>query len=278
MIISKISGGLGNQMFQYAIAKAIAIKNNNTFKLDISAYESYKLHNGYRLNIFSIEESLATKKEIIYLAGYTNRFLSKLKFPRKSTYYKEKERTVYDNNVFSFFDIYLDGYWQNENYFLPIRDSLVQDFLPKEEISVTANNYLNQIQSLVSVSIHVRRGDYLNNPQIGILDINYYKKAVNYLFKELKEVKFFIFSDDILWCKENFGFIDNKIFVENTETELDDLMLMRSCKHNILANSSFSWWAGWLNENSNKLVIAPKKWMVDNPNNYKWSSDTWTEI
>ena len=279
MIITKITGGLGNQMFQYAVARAISIKNNDIMKLDITAYETYTLHNGYRLNIFNIKENIATEKEIIKFIGKRN-ILNKVlnKFNFNKNIFKEKERTIFDKEVFLKKDIYLDGYWQTEKYFINIRKELLKDFTIKEKNTTIVNNYLNKISISNSVSIHVRRGDYFKHPEIGILDISYYIDAVKYINKKIKNPIFYIFSNDIEWCKLNFDFIDNKVFICDTKTEIDDMTLMKNCKHNIVANSSFSWWSAWLNEYKMKIVVAPKKWMVINPNNYKWSPSNWVEL
>ena len=279
MIISKINGGLGNQMFQYAIAKAIAIKHNKTFKLDITAYETYTLHNGYRLNIFNIEENIATEKDVERLKGKENIFNKILnKFNLLKNVYTEKERTIFDKGVFLRDDIYLDGYWQNEEYFCDIRDEILKDFSLKENNTLKVKEYLEQINNTNSVSIHIRRGDYSKHPEIGILDISYYIDAINFINTKIKNPTFYIFSNDIEWCKSNFDFIGNKVFICDTKTEVDDMTLMRNCRHYIVANSSFSWWSAWLNENEDKIVIAPKKWMAINPNNYKWSPSNWVEL
>jgi len=278
MIISKISGGLGNQMFQYAIAKSIAMKNKDIFKLDISAYKRYKLHNGYRLNAFNIEENIANKNEIFKLRSFDNRIVRRLKFLKKNTYYQEKERTVYDCNVWNYDNIYLDGYWQNESYFLNIREVLLKEFSLKNDISLLAQRYLREIDSSQSVSIHVRRGDYLKHPEIGVLDMEYYRESVSYMVNHLENPVFYIFSNDISWCKAHFKFIEKSIFIEETESELEDMELMKHCSHNIVANSTFSWWGAWLNENEKKIVIAPKKWMAVNTKNYKWIPKSWMEI
>ena len=281
MIVSKIIGGIGNQMFQYAVAKSVAEKKNEILKLDVTAYDSYSLFE-YRLDAFNIQESFASLNEIFSLRGadsFINKAFRKLScgllYP---AYYKEKERTIFDSGVFSKQLIYLDGYWQNEKYFLDIRDKLLKDFTPKNRLSENAKRHLENIKSSESISIHVRRGDYSNHPEIGILDIEYYKKAVNYLTGKGKEPVFFVFSNDITWCEKNFSFIKNKVFVSDTKTEIDDLWLMKNCLHNIIANSSFSWWAAWLNEHENKTVISPLKWMAINPGNHKWVPDSWLQF
>jgi hypothetical protein len=268
MIITRLIGGLGNQMFQYATGRAVAY--NNICKLDISIYKKYKIHNGYRLNSFKIKEEFATDKEISFLGVNKRIFikLARMGIYKKDTLYVEKERdyTKFNDKVFSYKNLYLSGCWQNENYFLRIRDILIQEFTLKVNISDNANDYLHLIKDGNSISVHVRRGDYLKtNKSFKMKDgwfigVDYYKNAVEYIKTKVKNPHFFIFSDDIEWCKKNLNFIKNPIFVENTSNELEDFALMKYCKYNIIPNSSFSWWAAWLNENKDKIVIAPKVW------------------
>ena len=276
MIISRITGGLGNQMFQYAVGKAIAIKYNDILKMDITTYDKNNIHNGYRLNIFNINEQIASKKEIKSLKRWN--ILNKLKLYTRNKVYDEKERTIYDEDIFNYKNIYLKEYWQNEKYFLSIKDILLKEFSLKMDMYETIQNQYKYIRDTNSISIHVKRGDYAKHPEIGILDIDYYKGAVTYIRSKIENPIFYIFSNDINWCKSNFNFIKDKIFIENTKNEIDDLFLMKNCHHNIIANSSFSWWAAWLNENKQKIIISPKKWMVKNPNNYKWTPNSWIEI
>lgn len=281
MIIAKITGGLGNQLFQYAVGRAVAMHHQVPLKLDITAYETYKLHNGYRLDQFNIEADIASRDEIVRLNGANNLFcrvLRKAGLVKNKTYYTEKQRTIYDPAVFAESSRYLEGYWQNEQYFFQIRKVLLKELSSKAPLSTQAQTYMSRIQNTNAVSIHVRRGDYLNHPEIGVLDLDYYKKAVEYIKSNVESPEFFVFSNDLDWCKQNFGFIDKPIYIENTQSEIDDLVLMSQCQHNIVANSSFSWWSGWLNQSPNKVVVAPKKWIAINPNGYKWALDTWVEI
>ncbi|MDR1285583.1 MAG: alpha-1,2-fucosyltransferase [Campylobacteraceae bacterium] len=264
MIIVKLIGGLGNQMFQYAIGRAIAYKNNDVFKLDITGFKNYKFHNGYRLNAFNIDEKIAYIDEIKQL-GVRNKILNKLLRMgiynyKKDTFYVEKPKneTKFDPKVFSYKNLYLNGYWQNEKYFLDIKDIIVKEFTLKKSINENATKYMKFIKNSNSISIHVRRGDYLKTDSF--LGIEYYRKAYAYILDKIDNFSFFIFSDDIEWCKENLNFIANPIFVENTTNELEDLELMKNAKHNIIANSSFSWWAAWLNTNKDKIIIAPNIW------------------
>jgi hypothetical protein len=288
MIITRITGGLGNQMFQYAIAKSIAKKNSDIFKLDISFYPKQSLRK-YELNLFNIEENIATEEECARLRGSEGLWFKikrklNLSINRPKSYTFENNLTLFDKEVWNKKgDIYLDGFWQNESYFKDIRDEILKDFTLKQDISNEAKKYLKNIQNITSVSLHIRRGDYVENNHTnkvhGICDLDYYKKAIRYINEKVKEPIFYIFSDDISWCKENFNFLENKIFVDNTRSAVEDLELMKYCKHNIIANSTFSWWGAWLNDNKDKIVVAPKIWFEKEEwKNLNLSSEKWTKL
>jgi len=269
VIIVRIIGGLGNQMFQYAIAKAMAKKNNDIFKFDITFYPKQTLRK-YELNFFNIEENIATEEEVIKFRGKED-FLFKVKrklgisFRRPKEYYKEKVITVFDKELWNKKgNLFIDGFWQNEDYFKDIRSEILTDFSLKNNISYNAQKHLINIKNSQSVSLHIRRGDYVENTHTntvhGTCSLNYYKESSKYIYKNIENPSFYIFSDDINWCKDNFDFLKDKVFVDDTEDQFDDLELMRCCKHNIIANSTFSWWGAWLNENRDKIVICPKIW------------------
>jgi hypothetical protein len=257
LVTSKITGGLGNQMFQYAIAKSIARRNNDNFTLDISFYPKQTLRK-YELSLFNIEDYVPKSENIIYKV--VRRFGVSL-----HNYYVERNISEYDDNVFKYKkNIFLEGYWQNENYFKDIRSEIIKDFTRISALENESKIYLEKIKNINSASIHVRRGDYINDSQVnkqhGICDLEYYKNATEYLNKKFDDLTYVIFSDDMDWCKENFNFLVNKIFVDGTKSAIDDLELMKNCKHNIIANSTFSWWGAWLNQNEEKIIIAPKQW------------------
>ena len=271
MIITSISGGLGNQMFQYAIAKSIAKKRNDIFKMDVNFYPKQTLRK-YELDFFNLKENFATNEEIEAIKGKVT-FFSKLKkrlgySNNHKSFFQEKALSTFDKDVFEYNDnVYLDGYWQNEKYFIDIKNDIYKDFTLKNEISIEAKRYLYLIQNSKSVSIHIRRGDYIQNVHTnnvhGICAIEYYEQAVSYITKRVDSPYFYIFSDDIAWCKENFNFIENKLYIDETKSAFDDLELMKNCQHNIIANSTFSWWAAWLNENNNCIIICPKNWFAN---------------
>lgn len=266
MIIVEIIGGLGNQMFQYAFGRALSLKNNTDLKLDISAFDKYKLHN-YNLNKFNIVENLADKNEVEGLK-YNKYFWIK----KKSKSYVEEPKFNFSKELLELPEnVYLKGYFQSEKYFLPIRETLLQDFMPKGALSTKNNEMLEKITSSNSVSLHVRRGDYANNANTmkvhGLCSLDYYQKAVDYISSKVDNPHFFLFSDDPEWVKGNLklDYLTTIVDINSGDDGIFDMNLMKNCKHNIIANSSFSWWGAWLNQNMQKIVIAPEKWFNDSP-------------
>jgi hypothetical protein len=267
MIIVNVKGGLGNQMFQYALYRALGSKHKEV-KLDIHSYKNYGLHNGYELpEIFNIKDIYCTNKEMKKLADYNNNIFSRIRkklIGRKKSDVQQ-EGFSYMSSVFHKDNIYLDGYWQSEKFFIKSSQQIRYDFTFKKELDEKNKSFLLKIQNKNSVSIHIRRGDYITDKLLGnVCKIDYYKKAIEKMNKEVSNPLFVIFSDDIEWCKNNFNFI-NAEFV-NWNKGMDsykDMQLMSSCKHNVIANSSFSWWGAWLNNNKEKIVIAPSKWFND---------------
>ena len=280
MIIIKIKGGLGNQLFQYAVGRALALHHRLPLKLDLTIFKTYKLHR-YLLDQFAIQADIATEDEIIKLKGRNNVLFSALRkagLVKRKSYLKEKRSSYFDASVFKKDDVYLDGYWQNELYFSDIREELLRDLTSISSMSELGVVYMEGIKNSNSVSLHVRRGNYLNLKNFNVLDINYYMKAVEYIRKNVEKPTFYIFSDDLEWCKNSLGFLDNCIFVDSTKTEIDDLKLMSFCKHNIIANSSFSWWGAWLNQNCKKTVIAPKGWLLNDPGSSNVILSDWVKM
>jgi len=260
LITVKIKGGLGNQMFCYAYAKAMQNRGFNV-RIDLSLYESYNLHGGYQLNYFFPDLETCIIK---------NNFINKI-FSFFNLEYNiiREEKHGFDSKYLNIGDNkYVIGYFQSEKYFLNIRDILLKQFKPNFQIS----SYAETIQEKIlneenSCSIHVRRGDYLNNKNQKIyktLNSKYYLNAVSWIEKKHKKIKYFIFSDDIDWVKSNLDF-KNAFYIEdsNNRKPHEDILLMSKCNHNIIANSTFSWWGAWLNSNDDKIVLSPKDWFND---------------
>jgi hypothetical protein len=271
MIISHIKGGLGNQMFQYAAGRTLAHLNKTFVKLDVSAFNENKLRT-FDLLSFNGTVGFATKQEISNLLPVHNfekafQYLSPLK---KRSYYREKE-FGFDKKVLDLGkNVYLKGYFQSEKYFLAAKNIIISDFTFKKELVKDIEDLSASLKKEASVSVHIRRGDFDKDPATtnyhGTLDIGYYNAAIEMIISRIPNVTFYFFSDNINWVKENFS-IPHAVFVSGniTKNHIEDLYMMSQCRHNIIANSSFSWWGAWLNDNPGKIVIAPKKWFDKGP-------------
>jgi hypothetical protein len=277
MVVIKVIGGLGNQLFQYALGRAIEIKLGYKVKYDICDFKTYKLRN-FELDKFKTKFELSSKFENILLRNIISKSLYKIhsKFPsyisiRILNYYLESE-FKFVNNLFEIPEsIYLSGYWQSEKYFREFKNVLIDELILKNQPSVENSKYLQKITNSNSVSIHIRRGDYIEdisaNNIHGFCGLDYYNKSIYTIESQINDPTFFVFSDDINWAKNNIKSKFTIFFVDiNSDKPEEDLRLMSNCKHNIIANSSFSWWAAWLNTNINKIVIAPQLWFA---NKYK---------
>lgn len=273
MIIVRLIGGLGNQLFQYAAGMSLAKFHDTELKLDITGFENYHLHK-YSLDSFKISATIATNDDLKMCKksyGFFERFgLYKLiptSFSKKN-YHQIEKCFSFDQDFYSFpSNSYLDGYWQSEKYFLPIEKQIRNEFVLKKRLTKNSIHYLHDINSSNSVSVHIRRGDYFSNSITneihGVLPIDYYIQSVNHLKAIKKNLTFFIFSDDLAWCEKHLRFNSKTVYVKTSTANnnfYDDFMLMSLCKHHIIANSTFSWWAAWLDNNPDKIIIAPKIW------------------
>jgi hypothetical protein len=290
MIIVKIHGGVGNQLFQLALALSLKARNpDNIVAIDTSFYNNTNSSATPReilLQEFNVEKfQIAT---INYL-GKKN-ILDKLKGLLKKA---DDKFSIYETtNLFmpsvlnSKQDAYLNGYWQSYHYFNEIDTTLKKQFTPKHNLTSKSLEYKKIIASYTnSISLHIRRGDYLTkyNEFYYQLTVDHYYKAIDLIKNKLKiaTAHLFIFSDDIEWCKSQFTSNDDITFIDNTiKPDHEDLLLMSYCQHNIIANSSYSWWAAWLNNNTNKIVIAPKKWYIKQEPEFNASiyPPTWTVL
>jgi hypothetical protein len=275
MIIVNLKGGLGNQMFQYAAGRRLAEIHKTELKLDHSFllkqdYAKNVTRRNYELSIFNIKATSASEKEIKNFKNLKNRLMGKF-FPgyHSNRYVKEKH-FQFDKSILSLSDNrYLDGHWMSEKYFQEIEPLLREEFTFCTGVIESARSLEKKINESNSVCIQVRRGDYVNNPQVAEVHqtttISYYKEAASIISKKLKDPVFFVFSDDSDWCIKNLGDLPSVHFVEkeldNTGASNSDyLQLMKQCKHFIISNSTFAWWGAWLSDNEKKIVIAPKAW------------------
>jgi hypothetical protein len=263
MIIVKLKGGLGNQLFQYAFGRLLSIKRNTSVKFDVLSVDKKDIHRDFKLDKFNTKIELASLEEI-KKSEYPFGFISKI-----WTWVKRKILRIYNvgysEKIINSKEKYYDGYWQNYKYLEPIRKELLTEISLKESINKKYSELISRINSSNSVSIHIRRGDYVNDSKTKkahvTFGLEYYEEAIKIIKDKIKDPVFFVFSDDISWIKENLKINYPIFFVSNPEIkDYEELIIMSTCKHNIIANSSFSFWGAWLNQNQNKTVIAPIKW------------------
>lgn len=270
MIIIGIFGGLGNQLFQYAAAKALAERHGAELKLDVTRFENYKLRN-FDLAKLRLPISIASPEEISRLKAINTlqRVKERLMPYRFKRFYKE----LYFHYDRSFFrlgkTVYLQGYFQSQHYFSSIEESIRNDFNFEHLVADSVKEYGSALTQEQSVALHVRRGDYGTAEALklhGILPIAYYQKAIAHIKEKCPSAKFYLFSDEPSIAIKELNLSDATVVSgEKTQTHFEDIYLMSRCHHNIIANSSFGWWAAWLNNNPEKIVIAPKNWFNNGP-------------
>lgn len=273
MIVMKIKGGLGNQLFQYALGRRLTHFNGAQLKLDISYYDTFKLR-GYALHELDIKEDLATPEDLKALGitdekdlrSTTHRVLERSRPFRKRRRIDERS-PGFDHRVLQVSgNAYLDGHWQSEKYFREIADIIRAEVRPRRRLDSANEKMASDISRRPSVSLHIRRGDYVTDPTnariYAACSIDYYRRCIGEMAKRVQNPHFFVFSDDIAWAKENLGIEHDADYVDHNSHEeaYKDLYLMSKCKHHIIANSTFSWWGAWLADNTDKIVYAPSKW------------------
>jgi len=287
LVITHLIGGLGNQMFQYACARRIASARQTTLKLDLTGFATYGLRT-YALDVFQISAEIATDAEVRH---FRRRALLEARAPRwLRRVLPHGPHTVVREHSFGFdasaLDIHgnllLEGYWQSEKYFADVTDLLRHEFSLRRPLDRANAALADLIGGVNAVSIHVRRGDYVTHlptHQVhGVCSVEYYERAVQAIAEREPHPHLFVFSDDPMWTKDYLRFPFPTVYVEGNmgERHCEDLMLMSLCRHNIIANSSFSWWGAWLNRNPGKTVVAPAKWFnVDSLNTRDLLPATW---
>lgn len=273
LITMRIKGGLGNQLFQYAAAYALSKRLNQPFQFN-PAFTATMTPRGYKLpelmvdiNATVSDDELCRMVKLIKNA-YINKGLRILNLPQHNCgncLYWLETRDVFLPEFFTIDaqNLYVDGYFQSEEYFKQYRGDLLRQFRPNYKLEAPYLNALDQIQHHNSVAVHVRRSDFKkdNNPFHYLLDENYYRKAVSFIRSKVQSPVFFWFSDDMEWVKTHIGDDQDFIFVgiKTSHGDIDDMMLMKHCNHIITANSTFSWWAAWLNEHDDAIRVVPEK-------------------
>jgi hypothetical protein len=276
MIITKLQGGLGNQMFQYAFAKSLAYKNKTTFKLDLSFLldrsprENFMFRE-FDLDIFNLESKIANDDDLVK-KNQNNKFKSIISKFTNSEFIDLKENHFYfeESNFIKNKNVYLDGYWQSEKYFKDIENELREDFTFRNKLSLIEEEMNSKIQATNSICINFRRTDFVNLKNSaethGTIGLEYYKKAVTLIASKISNPIFYVFSDDMEWCLHNFKINYPIIFVTHDFKGFkfsSYLQLMSNCKHFIIPNSTFAWWGAWLSKYEKKIVIAPDNWFND---------------
>ena len=282
MVVIGVNGGLGNQMFQYALYLKFKTLGKEAYIDDEILVN--KLNNVKALkvfDVFNLEYQKCEKRTVRMLADVSMDPISRIRRKifgtrsSKDTLYEEKLDDNFNNEIFDIDNKYLKGYWQSEKYFSDIKEEIVRNYtfnISNDEVK----EVLSKIESTNSISIHLRRGDYVGNSVYdSICNTTYYNRSIKYIREHVQNPIFFVFSDDPEYAKERYQgkeFVVIDTFSGNRSHY--DMYLMTKCKHNIVANSSFSWWGAWLNNNEDKIVICPQKWSnrfeLKNISSEKW--------
>ncbi|MFH0894552.1 MAG: alpha-1,2-fucosyltransferase [Bacteroidota bacterium] len=283
MIIVRLQGGMGNQMFQYAAGRALSIRTNTKLKIDLSYLKDGKLgenvdYRKYGLGNFCIEEKFIDKKDLDQFVRKSLLFKKlKISWLNRQLSYRLPISKIYSQKGHGYNpdflklspNTYLVGYWQNPEFFAGVEDKVKQDFVFKKLPVQSNTEMLDKITGCNSVSVHVRRGDFKNLPVLGTIGPEFYLKAISYILEQISNPVLYFFSDDMNWVRVNFNEYSKKCRINYVDlnnspgSEIEDLRLMSNCKHNILGNSTFGWWGAWLNGNPEKKVVAPERLFAD---------------
>ena len=278
-VITRLNGGLGNQLFQYAAGFALAERLAVPLKMDLSVFATYPLRR-FELDKFQISAAAATPEDIAgYVVNprrwqrYAGRLAVNLGLGTNKIVFRENQYPY--NRAFARIrrPMYLDGYWQSEKYFHGVATKLRGELTLIKPLGEASSNVLAKILACPAISLHIRRGDYVSNPAAAEVfrccSLDYYAAAVDYLAAQVADPHFFVFSDDPQWARENLKIAYPVQFVEanGPDRGVEDMWLMKSCRHHIIANSSFSWWAAWLNDTPGKVVVAPWAWFLKEKRN-----------
>jgi hypothetical protein len=277
MYIVNLKGGMGNQMFQYALGRSLSILYNSHFKLDLTFLldrSSYNTHvfRDYDLDIFKLQADIATQEESFKLIRSQQNFLQKT-FPR---YFRGRENK-YTEKYFHFDaevlrqtrDCYFDGYWQSQLYFRHCEDLIRKDFVFRNELPDKHRSLQQKINVANSICINIRRTDFLNTSFHGVCNKDYFERGIRNIIEraELNEISIYVFADDLDWCRENLNFKYPTYFIDHDfagDKFQYYLQLMTSFRYYVIPNSTFAWWAAFLSAENGKKIVAPANWFADN--------------
>lgn len=274
MITTVIRGGLGNQLFQYASAYALSKRMGQPLTLDISFFPKQTLR-GYKLDKLKLADHRVTNGEDdgCLKRAYKDKNINGLirRSPLKTLPVRKGKYLIDHAGSFTpeFFQIqaenvFLNGYFQSEEYFREVRENLLKQLQPAYEAEQDYNDVLREVESDNTVAVHIRHGDFAHGDGSAyhfVLGVKYYERAIAEISKKVSNPTYFCFSDDIEWVKKNIGGTDDFHFVslQTSHADIDEMMLMKNCNHIITANSTFSWWAAWLNDHEDAIRIVPDK-------------------
>ncbi len=257
MIIVKLCGGLGNQLFQYAFAREFVEYGREVY-LDLSWFQTCG-EREYLLRFFNISINELNEDDLLKFKNEC-RFIE-IPFVKRKYYISENNRNI-EKKLWCVDNVIIDGYWQSEVFFRICKQNLKKEIVLRE-ISGLVKKWAEIIEDKKIISVHVRRGDYLLEKNVGargeICTYKYYEKAINLMNQKVRDCKFLFFSDDIEWVEEKFVG-ENIYYFDEPVNDAESLYLMSLCSHHIIANSTYSWWGAWINDHDEKIVIAPKKW------------------
>jgi len=274
MIITKLVGGNGNQMFQYAAGLALARKHNTELLIDINyLLDKSKRHfrhknREYALDMFNISGRIAANEQIAHFTvpRKGNKYVYHIKKRISRNYHVIKEEDLPSRERFkeSPSDSYIEGYWENKQYFQDIEMEIRTEYTFKNRLPDQCTPVMERIRIENAICVIFRRGDFVNHPVLDVVKLDFYYDALKVISERMDSARLFVFSDDISWCRENFKpqehdceFVDQSLTGPNAEYYLH---MITACNHYIIPNSTFAWWGAWLSESPGKVVIAPKKW------------------
>ncbi len=257
-VVVSLLGGLGNQLFQYAAARTLADRLNTDLYFDLSGYTPDQ-ERTYELGVFKLRGEVMTE-------GLRGLIKKRIIFNRLANF--QEASFAYDSRLQDLkCGVWVKGYFQSERYFLSNQSQIKRDLSLKSSLSPTTQRLENILKAdKNSVSLHVRRGDYVSNPNFnafhGLTSMEYYERGVDLVAQKIPNLKLYIFSDDPEWVSQNMKFKYPYTVMQANPPDrgFEDLYLMSLCRNHILANSSFSWWGAWLAKNDEQIVVAPKKW------------------
>ena len=280
MLIIKIFQGLGNQLFQYALGRSLEERFGAKVKYDLSWFKENSQHRQFGLDRFKTKIEIANDAEVYNVKNgiFSNRirnyiFQKELKFKPyyKQPYFKE-DLSKLDLNILKINSrTYIEGYFSSDIFFSDIRNELIKEFQLNSDLSLQNKETIERIQQQNSVCLSVRRGDFLKYSMHNVCQLDYFKDAISLMNEKITNPVYYIFSDDNEWVKENLKIEQEHYFITHNYPDFyEDFRIMKNCKHHIIPNSTFSWWAAWLSQSKQKVVIAPETWLDSEDIDYSY--------